>query len=131
MSTHNICFRRVIRKILCGYPLLSVAMLAHVSGYAFSRCGSDVGCLLVCNHSRQKCDRRMFFTETSFIHLPYSSSVKHLSLACGFILNLVIRHVIIHLCLAVEACGTLMKPYSLGMMYLSTHLHNSWIYESL
>ena len=27
MSTHNICFRGEIRKILCGYPLLSVAML--------------------------------------------------------------------------------------------------------
>ena len=26
MSTNNICFRREIRKILCGYPLLSVAM---------------------------------------------------------------------------------------------------------
>ena len=26
MSTHNICFRREIRKILCGYPFLSVAM---------------------------------------------------------------------------------------------------------
>ena len=26
MSTHNICFRREIRKILYGYPLLSVAM---------------------------------------------------------------------------------------------------------
>ena len=26
MGTHNICFRREIRKILCGYPLLSVAM---------------------------------------------------------------------------------------------------------
>ena len=26
MSTHNICFHREIRKILCGYPLLSVAM---------------------------------------------------------------------------------------------------------
>ena len=26
MSTHNICFRWEIRKILCGYPLLSVAM---------------------------------------------------------------------------------------------------------
>ena len=26
MSTHNICFRREIRKIICGYPLLSVAM---------------------------------------------------------------------------------------------------------
>ena len=24
---HNICFRREIRKILCGYPLLSVAMI--------------------------------------------------------------------------------------------------------
>ena len=27
MSTHNICFRREIRKIICGYPLLSVAMI--------------------------------------------------------------------------------------------------------
>ena len=26
MSTHNICFREEIRKILCGYPLFSVAM---------------------------------------------------------------------------------------------------------
>ena len=26
MSTHNICFYRETRKILCGYPLLSVAM---------------------------------------------------------------------------------------------------------
>ena len=26
MSIHNICFCREIRKILCGYPLLSVAM---------------------------------------------------------------------------------------------------------
>ena len=26
MSTHNICFSGEIRKILCGYPLLSVAM---------------------------------------------------------------------------------------------------------
>ena len=26
MSTYNICFRREIRKIICGYPLLSVAM---------------------------------------------------------------------------------------------------------
>ena len=28
MSTHNICFCGEIRKILCGYPLLSVAMSA-------------------------------------------------------------------------------------------------------
>ena len=27
MSTHNICFRGEIRKILCGYTLLSVAMI--------------------------------------------------------------------------------------------------------
>ena len=26
MSTHNICFHGEIRKILCGYSLLSVAM---------------------------------------------------------------------------------------------------------
>ena len=28
MSTHNVCFRAEIRKILCGYPLLSVAMFS-------------------------------------------------------------------------------------------------------
>ena len=28
MSTHNICFRGEIRKILCGYPFLSVAMIS-------------------------------------------------------------------------------------------------------
>ena len=27
MSTHNICFRGEIRKLICGYPLLSVATL--------------------------------------------------------------------------------------------------------
>ena len=32
MSTHNICFRGEIRKILCGYPLLSVAMNATCEG---------------------------------------------------------------------------------------------------
>ena len=26
MSTHNICFRQEVRKIICGYPLLSVVM---------------------------------------------------------------------------------------------------------
>ena len=31
MSTHNIYFRGEIRKILCGYPLLSVAMQVVVS----------------------------------------------------------------------------------------------------
>ena len=31
MSTHNIYFRGEIRKILCAYPLLSVAMLLVVS----------------------------------------------------------------------------------------------------
>ena len=30
MSTHNICFRGEIRKILCGYSLLSVAMMWSV-----------------------------------------------------------------------------------------------------
>ena len=44
MSTHNICIRREIRKILCGYPLLSVAMIVkyfhiHSNGchYHFTR----------------------------------------------------------------------------------------------
>ena len=32
MSTHNICFRGEIKKILCGYSLLSVAMRIAQSG---------------------------------------------------------------------------------------------------
>ena len=40
MSTHNICFCGEIRKILCGYPLLSGAMviLKNLS----ARCGNQV-----------------------------------------------------------------------------------------
>ena len=30
MSSHNICFRGDIRKILCGYPLFSVAMRSYL-----------------------------------------------------------------------------------------------------
>ena len=33
MSTHNICFCGEIRKILCGYPLLSVAMFKAEADY--------------------------------------------------------------------------------------------------
>ena len=34
MSTHNICFHGEIRIILCGYPLLSVAMTGyHIVGH--------------------------------------------------------------------------------------------------
>ena len=35
MSTHNICFRGEIRKVLCGYPLLSATMeyLPNIRSY--------------------------------------------------------------------------------------------------
>ena len=39
MSTHNICFRQEIRKILCGYPFLSVAMSTQ-----FAQIKSDLIC---------------------------------------------------------------------------------------
>ena len=35
MSTHNICFRGDIRKILCGYPLLSVATVSSQLSYQY------------------------------------------------------------------------------------------------
>ena len=38
MSTHNICFYGEIRKILFGYPLLSVAIIYSIQIYLF---GSD------------------------------------------------------------------------------------------
>ena len=41
MSTHNICFRREIRKILCGYPLLSVAVHCIIESLHFSSSGYD------------------------------------------------------------------------------------------
>ena len=36
MSTHNICFHGEIRKTLCGYPLLTVAMNLHNSYTVFT-----------------------------------------------------------------------------------------------
>ena len=49
MSTHNICIHWKIRKILCGYPLLSVAMADNKMGY-FSyfpkKTGYDISCKL-------------------------------------------------------------------------------------
>ena len=33
MSTHNICFCGEIRKILCAYPLLSVAMVSELKDH--------------------------------------------------------------------------------------------------
>ena len=38
MSTHNICFRGEIRKILRGYPLLSVAMLENTKRVIGEQC---------------------------------------------------------------------------------------------
>ena len=35
MSTHNICFCGEIRKISCGYPLLSVAMYISIFFFFF------------------------------------------------------------------------------------------------
>ena len=42
MSTHNICFRREVRKILCGYPLLSVAMTTPLHLQQNIYCGSSL-----------------------------------------------------------------------------------------
>ena len=39
MSTHIICFHGEIRKILCGYPLLSVAIIK----ISFSMCTWVIG----------------------------------------------------------------------------------------
>ena len=45
MSTHNICICSEIRKILCGYPLLSVAM----SGAQLESAVSDLGLYAICS----------------------------------------------------------------------------------
>ena len=45
MSTHNICFRSEIRKISCGYPLLSVGMLeAPCQGVSYDFLSTQVPC---------------------------------------------------------------------------------------
>ena len=46
MSTHNICFRGEIRKILCGYPLLSLAMFR-----ALDLAAEALNKMLVLHHS--------------------------------------------------------------------------------
>ena len=45
MSTHNICFHQEIRKILCGYPLLSVVMASGLGLHCLQRsiCPSSLG----------------------------------------------------------------------------------------
>ena len=46
MSTHNICFHGEIRKIICGYPLLSVAMYLYYSGRYIRANGTYPGQIL-------------------------------------------------------------------------------------
>ena len=46
MSTHNICFRGEIRKILCGYSLLSVAMAGQVDFDHLLVCGQALNQLI-------------------------------------------------------------------------------------
>ena len=49
-GTHNICFRGEIRKILCGYPLLSVAMDLYLKS-TFCVFTSK---FIFCNHSNKQ-----------------------------------------------------------------------------
>ena len=46
MSTHNIYIRREVRKILCGYPLLSVAMYKNKISKHFGL--KNLPCLELC-----------------------------------------------------------------------------------
>ena len=41
MITNNICFRREIRKILCGYPLLSVPVTMKIIIKIIDKLGID------------------------------------------------------------------------------------------
>ena len=41
MSTHNICFRGEIRKILCGCPVLSVAMIKYLTFFAIVKMNTN------------------------------------------------------------------------------------------
>ena len=47
MSTYNICFRGETRKILCGYPLLSVAIYVVFSEQAKMAYMYDLECILL------------------------------------------------------------------------------------
>ena len=61
MSTHNICIRREIRKKLCGYPPLSVAMNIRLEFQNLNR-------KLIVLYSTQP-HKRPFHTEIKFLPL--------------------------------------------------------------
>ena len=54
MSTHNICFHGEIRKVLCGHPLLSVAMtssLVKINLHLLKLAGNEKGNGHLCGYS--------------------------------------------------------------------------------
>ena len=46
MSTHNICFCGYIKKIFCGYPLLSGALSLPIKTRSQSEMSDNMGCTI-------------------------------------------------------------------------------------
>ena len=66
MSTHNIYFWQEIRKLLCRYPLLSVAIIyprySKTEGLTKQyRCPRNVPSDQGLHHLPESCDKMMFF----------------------------------------------------------------------
>ena len=79
MSTHNICFRREIRKILCGYPLLSVAMLRNISVLSGWKKKSHIWSYWRAHHPNMVDIREAFSWQNSFLQLRFSLSWTSIS----------------------------------------------------
>ena len=71
MSTHNICIRREIRKILCGYPLLSVAMMNSGSTVCLSLA------ICVTNHHGLESQSRYTFKGVSSVTLRKHAYIEN------------------------------------------------------
>ena len=74
MSTHNICFCRERRKILCGYPLLSVAMITcsrRMKGQELKQ--TNISCKILCMPSK---------ASDQPVHLPQKSKKKFKRIVC-------------------------------------------------
>ena len=57
MSTHNMCIRGEIRKIICGYPLLSVAMYGAGPKYSVN----------LSPYHTSRVERKTMVTQTYFL----------------------------------------------------------------
>ena len=85
MSTYNICFRGEIRKILCGYPLLSVAMLlVLIRNIVLEKMPLRPATTLILHHNRAR-DKGSIRVKYPYGLSQYSIIFKNLGIDTQFI----------------------------------------------